>query len=184
MSYITKLNYDEALPENQEAFRREEEVRGKPSNMKATLLHSVPAHRAYMEWYPLWNEVKSLLGLRGAVLYAHAISSTNNCLLCTTYFRKALTDLGLTPDKFEITPEEEPVVQLGYAAARHAQPIDPALWKTLKARFSEKDLVNLVAFAGLMVATNLFNNLVQVDVDDILTPYLPHGAVAEEADVS
>ncbi|KWT69074.1 putative transmembrane protein [Hyphomicrobium sulfonivorans] len=183
MAYISQLTYDDAPPENQEAFRHEQAVRGKPSNMKATLLHSVPAHAAYMQWYPLWDEVKKLLGLRGAVLYAHAISTTNNCLLCSTYFRKALTDLGTSPDKFEVSAEEEPIVALGYAAANHAQPIDPKLWAQLEERFSERDLVNLVAFAGLMVATNLFNNLVQVEVDDVLTPYVPRAQVAETADV-
>ena len=183
MSHISQLTYDEAPPENQEAFRREEAARGKPSNMKATLLHSVTAHRAYMEWYPLWEEVKTVLGLRGAVLYAHAISTTNNCLLCSTYFRKALTDLGSSPDKFVVSPEEEPIVALGYAAARHWEPVDARLWERLRERYSEKDLVNLVAFAGVMVATNLFNNLVQVRVDDVLTPYLPEAEAAESADV-
>lgn len=173
MSYIGPLEYAAAPLANQDAFRREEETRGPPSNMKRTLLHSVAAHRAFMEWYPLWEEVKGILGLRGAVIYAHAISTTNNCLLCSTYFRKALTDLGLSPDSFATTSDEDVIVQLGQAAAQHAAPIEPALWRQLKSRYNEEQLVNLVAFAGLMVATNLFNNLVQVEVDNVLTPYLP-----------
>ncbi|MER8464929.1 hypothetical protein [Mesorhizobium sp. M1396] len=41
----------------------------------------------------------------------------------------------------------------------------------LKARYDEPLLVNLVAFAGIMVATTVFTNAVRVDLDPELELY-------------
>jgi hypothetical protein len=42
----------------------------------------------------------------------------------------------------------------------------------LKARYDNAALVNLVAFAGIMVATALFNNVVEVEFDRELAPFM------------
>lgn len=175
MSHISQINYESASEEIRRAFDEEEKVRGNPTNMKRTLLHSVTAHAAYMQWYPLWNEVKKLLGLRAAVVFAHSISTTNDCLLCSTFFRRALADLGLKPDSFEPVNDEPLLIELGQALAHHHDQgtLSASLWERLKNRFTETELVNLIAFSGLMVATNLFNNIVQVDVDTPLLEHLP-----------
>jgi hypothetical protein len=39
--------------------------------------------------------------------------------------------------------------------------------------YSKADMVVLVAFAGQMIATNIFNNVVETDVDEYLADYLP-----------
>ena len=51
------------------------------TNMKATLGHSLVAFNAYMQWYPLYDEVKKIVGNRLAYLFAHAISLGSNCPL-------------------------------------------------------------------------------------------------------
>jgi len=68
------------------------------TNMKATLGHSLLAFEVYMMWYPLYNEVKKILGERLAYLYAYSISYASNCPLCSTYFRKIIIDAGETPE--------------------------------------------------------------------------------------
>ncbi len=45
------------------------------------------------------------------------------------------------------------------------------IWKQLVARYDEPTLVNLVAFAGIMVATTIFTNVVEVDLDPELASY-------------
>ena len=68
------------------------------TNMKATLSHSPLAFDVYMQWYPLYEEVKKIVGERSAYLFAHAISQASDCPLCTTFFRKiklfSATDRG------------------------------------------------------------------------------------------
>ena len=45
------------------------------------------------------------------------------------------------------------------------------IWAALKARYDDTQLVNLVAFAGSMVATCVFTNAVRVDLDPELEAY-------------
>lgn len=173
MSHISQFDYDSADESSRAAYHHEVKARGHVTNMKRTLLHSAPAYHAYMQWYVLWGEVKQLLGARAAVIFAHSISSTNQCLLCSTFFRRALSQLGIAPDQFSVNEDEQLLVDLGRALARHYEPAPEDLWPRVNARYTERERVNLVAFAGLMVATNLFNNAVGVAVDDELGPFLP-----------
>ncbi len=47
-----------------------------------------------MEWYPLRDEVAGFLGDRATTLFAHAISTQSDCLICSTFFRRILIDVG------------------------------------------------------------------------------------------
>jgi hypothetical protein len=40
-------------------------------------------------------------------------------------------------------------------------------------RFNKQEMVILVAFAGQMIATNVFSNLTETDIDEYLFKYLP-----------
>lgn len=151
-------------------------VRGRVTNMKRTLLNSEPAYRAYLQWYPLWDEVVRLAGARAAAVYAHAISATNGCLLCTLYFRRALSDAGLDADSFSPTDDERLLIALGEAMAATPAVIPDQLARQLQERFPAKAIVDLVGFAGLMIATNVFNSALSVDIDEGLEAYLPGGA--------
>jgi len=172
MSQISQFDYDTAPPEARAAFDAEAKLRGSVTNMKRTLLHSVPALKAYLEWYSLRDAIRPIIGDRGVVIFAHAISTENDCLLCSTFFRKALADLGLSPDGFTPTKDEEQLIAFGRAIASRPTAIEPVLWTRLKARYTEPEIVNLVAFAGLMIATNTFNSVIDVAVDDHLHSYV------------
>ena len=63
---------------------------GRVTNMKATLLHSLPAFDALMAWYDLRETVEPFLGERLTDLFSHTISAGTDCLICSTYFRRAL----------------------------------------------------------------------------------------------
>ena len=49
------------------------------------------------------------------------------------------------------------------------------LFHRLAARLEPDQIVAPTAFGGLMVATNLFNNALQVDLDDYLLSYRTKG---------
>jgi hypothetical protein len=46
----------------------------------------------------LYDEVVPLLGERRAMVFCHAISAQNDCLICSTFFRRLLADGGEDPD--------------------------------------------------------------------------------------
>ena len=66
--------------------------------MKWTLAQSPTALTALLQWYPLYDEVVAFIGERRATLFSHAISAQNDCLICSTFFRRILIDWGEDPD--------------------------------------------------------------------------------------
>ena len=143
------------------------------TNMKATLSRSPLAFDVYMQWYPLYYEVIRIVGERSAYLFAHAISEASNCPLCTTFFRKIIIQNGEQPEHLHLTDAEQQLLDFGAAIAQNRGEVPDAQYLPIQQRFTEDEVVVLVAFAGQMIATNLFNNALEVDIDEYLYPYVP-----------
>ena len=172
MARIKSLTTKEVSSSVEVAFERHVlEYGGRITNMKATLGHSLVAFKAYMEWYPLYAEVEKILGKRMASLYAHSISCAADCPLCSTFFRKIIIDSGETPEKLELTESEKDVLSFGSAIARYKGNIADHLYNTVANKYSEKQMVILTAFAGIMIATNVFNNVIETEIDEYLSDY-------------
>jgi alkylhydroperoxidase family enzyme len=171
MSRIPPLDRDDALPETREEWDRQVAAHGRMTNMKRTLARSPLALRVYMEWYPLRDRVEAFLGKRATLLFTHAISAETDCLICSTYFRRNLIDAGEDPDRLVLDETERALVELGRRIARDANGVPDDLYRAVERHRTPEDMVTLVAFAGLMIATNVFNNVLHVDLDDYLAPY-------------
>jgi alkylhydroperoxidase family enzyme len=171
MARIQPVEYSEADREVREQFEDQIRKHGRITNMKRTLLHSIPAFRALMEWYPLRDSVREFIGDEEVNYFCHAISSQSGCLICSTFFRKILIDSGKDPDKPELTEREQLLIEFGRQCVTDANEIGEELFNRLRAHFNEEQIVLLTAFAGLMIATNLINNALQVDLDDYLESY-------------
>ncbi|MDR3515730.1 MAG: hypothetical protein P4M00_07935 [Azospirillaceae bacterium] len=172
-THIPMIDPATASPAVRAAYDGEIATRGRITNMKKTLLQSLPVFHTYMEFYTLYNKLIPVIGKRGVWLFCHAISSGNACLICTTYFRRLLIDEGLRPETYAPTAEEQELIDFGHQVSRAhggAKP-DPALWTALKARYTNEQLVDIVGLGGQMVANNLFNDIVEVELDDQLYDY-------------
>jgi len=144
---------------------------GRITNMKRTLLHSVPAFKAYMEWYTLRDLIVPFIGERALSLFSYAISNGNNCLICSLFFRKILVDSGEDPDNPKLNDVERLLMELGRQIAVDPHAITDDVYDGLKLKFTEEQIVLLIAFAGIMYATNLFNTIAKVPLDEVLYPY-------------
>jgi alkylhydroperoxidase family enzyme len=144
---------------------------GRTTNMKRTLAHSPAALKALMTWYPLRDEVAAFLGDRATLLFAHAVSTETDCLICSTFFRKILVERGEDPDSLALDPGEQIVVNYGRAIAQNRHVVPDAIFVPVRARLNDAQIVALTAFAGLMIATNAFNNALQIDLDEYLNPF-------------
>ncbi|HMJ47994.1 MAG TPA: hypothetical protein VK498_11740 [Ferruginibacter sp.] len=145
------------------------------TNMKATLAHSEVAFKAYMEWYPMYEEVKKILGPRLSSLFAWSVSEASDCPLCSTYFRKIIIESGEDPGALVLSGNDQQVVSFGAMIAQNKGFIPDEIYKPLSERFSDKEIVVLTAFAGIMIATNIFNNLIHTDIDEYLIPFKAKG---------
>ena len=113
-----------------------------------------------------------MLGERRTWLFCHAISTASDCLICSTFFRRLLIDAGEDPDDAGAGRVRRADRGLR-APARHATRTrsttrctrgSPSAW-------TPTQIVTLTAFGAIMVATNVFNDALRVDLDGYLHPY-------------
>jgi alkylhydroperoxidase family enzyme len=170
MPRIAPLDYDE-MPAAARAAHDDHLRVARITNMKRTLLHSVPAFDALMTWYRLRDTVQPFLGERLTTLFAHAVSAETDCLICSTFFRRLLIDSGEDPDALALDAREAAVAAFGRALAQTPHRVPDALYAPVATHFTDEQMVALTAFGALMVATNVINNVLQVPLDDYLQPY-------------
>jgi alkylhydroperoxidase family enzyme len=142
------------------------------TNMKRTLLHSVPSFDALMTWYTLRDAVAPVIGDRGVLVYCFAVSEKADCLICSTFFRRLLVDRGDDPAALVLSPRDEALVSFGRQLATPPHTVDDAAWNGATDGLDDAQVVALVSFGAIMLATNVFNNVLGVPLDDYLRPYL------------
>lgn len=171
MARIPPLALDAAPPAARGQLDEQIARHGRATNMKRTLAHSPAALFALMRWYDLHGEVKAFLGDRLTTLFAHAVSAQTDCLICSTFFRRWLTEAGENPDDLKLDDRERAVVEYGRQLARDANGVTDAQYAAVAATLTPPQVVALTAFGGLMIATNVFNNALKVDLDEYLYPF-------------
>jgi len=171
MSHLPQIDYETASAEIRQAHDEEVEARGRITNMKRTLLHSPVAHRIYAEWFTLRAELNPVINDRGTWIFSHAISKASQSKIPITFFRRALINAGFDPDALVLSDEETLLAAFGKAIVADSNAIPADIWARLKLRYDTKTLVDLVAFAGIMLATAIFNNVVEIDFDPELEAF-------------
>jgi len=142
------------------------------TNTKSTLAYSIAAFEVYNKLEPLFEELKKILGIRQAALYAYNISLTTGCAICAANFKKLLTDSGISFENgFCLTETEKKLITLGNAITKYHGHIADHVYNEVAALYTKTELVVIVAFAGQIIATNIFNNTVETEIDEHLVPY-------------
>jgi len=171
MAHLSAIDYATASDDVRAEHDRELALRGRMTNMKRILLNSPAAHRIYAEWFTLRDLLRPTLDDRAIWLFSKAIAETMRAEVPVTFFRRALMESGLDPEAIAPTADEALLIAFGKAVAADANAVTDGTWAALKARYDETLLVNLTAFAGIMVATCVFTNAVRVELDPELEGY-------------
>lgn len=171
MARIHPLEHEKAEPSARAELDRQLAAGGRVTNMKRTLAHSPPALHALMQWYLLRDAVQPFLGERLTTLFAHAVSTQTDCLICSTFFRRMLIESGEDAERLTLDDREQAVVDYGRQLARDANSVSDELYGRLARFLQTEQIVALTAFGGMMIATNIFNNALRVDLDEYLHPY-------------
>ena len=169
MARVKLLELNEVTGKEKEAY---EELAGRNAvtNMKKALLQDYATYDAFMGWYTSWDRLVEVVGEKAATIYAHSVSTTNGCLLCSLFFISDLKALGLDPNKLEFDEKEELLVQLGQQIVKDPTAVSDELIDSLKKFFNDKELVVIVGFGAQMIATNNFNSVLKIDLDNWLLP--------------
>ena len=76
-----------------------------------------------------------------------------------------------TPEKLELAESEKDVLNFGSGITKHKGNIADHLYNKVAVNYKESEMVILVAFAGIMIATNIFNNVFETEIDEYLSGY-------------
>ena len=142
------------------------------TNMKRAMLQDYATYEAYMAWYTSWARLVEVIGEKDSVIYAHAISTTNSCQLCSLFFISDLKALGLDPNALEFDEKEQLLVKLGQQIVKDPTAVSDELFDELRKFWNDSEIVVIVGFAGQMIATNNFNSVLKIDVDQRLVPII------------
>ena len=71
-------------------------------------------------------------------------------------------------EDLKLNETEELLYTLGTCVALDPHNVPDYVYDGLKERFSDEVIVTIIAFAGIMYATNLFNTVAKVDLDEAL----------------
>lgn len=164
MAYVSMINYDTASEEVKKAHDEHLKI-GKMTNMKRTLLNNIPSFKALMEWYTLRDEAAKFLTPLEINFFCYAISAENDCLICSSFFRKILKDENIDFDTFMFTPRQELLINYGRAMVNDPHNVGDDLFEELKKEFNDEQIVLLTAFGAIMIATNLINTTLHVELD-------------------
>ena len=91
--------------------------------------------------------------------------------ICSIFFKKILDDAGIDFENFSFTEEEQLLIDYGRAIVKDANHVPAEIFTRLKQKWSEEQIVAITAFATIMIATNLINKTLQVELDEELVPY-------------
>jgi hypothetical protein len=168
MARIEPLADINASPGSLAMMKSTAEAHGRLTNMKRTLAHSPVALRTFLTWYDLRDQVVSFLGERPTILFAHAVSTQADCLLFSTFFRRILIEAGDDPDHIRLDDREHILLDYGRQLAIDPNAVSDELYARLASLLTTEQIVALTALAALTVATTLFSNAMQVDLDEYL----------------
>ena len=167
---IRQIDYSTAPADTRRAHDDHLKV-ARITNMKRTLLRSLPAFDALMTWYTLRDATIPILGERLTTLFAHAISAETDCLICSTFFRRILIEAGEDPDHLVLDAREQVVLAFARRLGHSPFFVPDDVYAPLRELFDEEAIVTLTAFGALMVATNVVNNALDIPLDEYLEPF-------------
>jgi alkylhydroperoxidase family enzyme len=171
MMRVPFLPYKDASPSVRAIWDEQVQHNGRMTNMKRTLAHSLPALDALLTWYPLHDAVAGFLGERATTIFTLAISLQTDCLICSTFFRRILTEDGDNPDALRLDEREEILAEFGRQLAVDSNQVGDALYARVAGFLTPQQIVTLTAFGAIMIATNVFNNALNIELDEYLLPY-------------
>jgi hypothetical protein len=168
IAVIKPILYEKASPEARKEYERQYRTTGTVTNTKRTLLNHLPSYHAYEEGMNLRSALLQFLSHRAFAVFAYAISMESDSLVDSTQFRKTLTDRGENPDELFLDDEEQALEHYGRQLSRNPNEVPNSLFGHLSQYYTPEQIVALTAFAGQMIATNVFNSALRIELDEYL----------------
>jgi alkylhydroperoxidase family enzyme len=182
MSRIPVIERDEAPEQLQHIYDSIIEEHGYISNTKKTLAHAPEVLQAYMQFYAVDAAVDKFIDERLRNLLLLKVSLANRCELCSAHLLHTIDKMGIGQEIMEaikgevqgsdfFSEKEKVLLKFAEAAVTDPGGVSDELFADLQRFYSDAEIVAIVGLIGLMTATNNFNSILRVDLDDHLLPY-------------
>ncbi len=155
-------------------LRNEHEAMGyRITNMKEIILHNTVAFRSLINGsYAVSAELKKHIPKRSLNFFSYTVATGNKCLICGNYFKKIVTDEGITDFRnYPFSDEEKDLIAFAEALVSDPNHVPDEVYERLQARYDEETMVLLITHAVFTLGNNYFNNIVGTPLDDYLKPY-------------
>lgn len=163
MPRISEINVEQASDEVKAVISKHVAEGHRLTSEKRTLLHNVTAFLSLEESsYTLDDELQRLIGKRAADFFEYAISTQNECLVCSAYFSNLLKKNNIDFDTFGFTDREKLLIEYGKAMAKNPKGVSDELFERLKKEFNEEEIVVITTMGVLMIANNYLNDILEV----------------------
>lgn len=163
MPVIDLVDIETAPEATKEAVRKHLEKGYSITNEKRTLLHNVAAFEALeAKSYEMSKELQKFISPRAANLFEYAISVENDCLVCTTFYKKYMESIGFDIENPDYTDDEKLVIEYARAIVNDRKHIPEDLFERLINRLGQEGLVVLTTMAMFMIGNNYFNDILHV----------------------
>lgn len=163
MARIKPIDYNGASEEIK-ALHDEYAKKIPMNNMKLTLLNNPVAFRVLNGFHDILAEAKVFLGELTANLFCYAISTENDCAVCSEIFRKFLDENGVDFDTLILTPEQHALISYGRNIADNPHEVYDEQMDELKDYFTDEQIVVITSLAAMMVASNTINTVFEVEL--------------------
>ena len=172
MARVRSIPPEELPPEEAAIYRKFAGEYGPFANQVAVLAH-VPA--ALRQLMPMLMELRDAKTLpkRYLELAIVTVSKLNECHYCVAHHKPFLVPEGITPEgvdrvlEYATHPEfdevDKLVVEYAIAAWEHSNRIPEAMFRRLRAHFSEAQIVELTLRITLCGFFNRFNDALQIE---------------------
>ena len=158
---ISPITKDISTPEVLR-LRNDHEAAGyRMTNMKEIILHNTVAFDSLISGsYAVSAELKKHIPKRSLNFFSYTVATGNKCLICGNYFKKIVTDEGITGFKnYPFNEEEKDLIAFGEALVDDPNHVPDEVYEKLQARYDEETMVLLVTHAVFTLANNYFNNI-------------------------
>lgn len=163
MARIEPIKYENMTAEAKSAHD-EYAKKAKPNNMKLTLLHNANAFKAMNGFHALCDEAKKFLPELDVNLFCYAISFENGCMACSAIFKAFLDEQGVDFDTLIMTPIQQALVSFGRNVADNPHEVFDDQIDELREFFDDEQLVVITSLAAMMVASNVFNTVFEIEI--------------------
>ena len=164
MAIISSLEKNQVEGTAKIIYEKFEKDAGKVPEWVRVMAHSPKIVKEFTELFRVImgeGEIESFLRWK----IAYVVSDSLKCPFCVDVTGKMLKNLGVSEEILEkikeginLPEEEKEVLDLVRDVTLKAQVCNPEVFESLKKKFSEKELVEIVSIIGLFNYINRFNN--------------------------